>query len=87
MSASKGKELPPVGSINELVQLFDREDLGDYLGHMPEAQFEIDLQRSTYLVAIDADLATKLMEFARVHETSTEELINLWLREKMEQVA
>ncbi len=81
---NQGSPVPP---LDELVDLFDTQDMGDYWERMPEAQFDIDIQNRTYLVAIDADIANKLVELAREQDISAESLINSWLREKIDQVA
>jgi hypothetical protein len=83
MAESKSKNLPRFRSLDELVEFFDTHDLGEYWNEMPEAHFEVDLKRRTHLVAIDAELVDKLTEIARSRHTSSEELINSWLREKI----
>lgn len=82
-SKSKSKSLPRFRSLDELVEFFDTHDLGEYWDEMPEAHFEVDIKRRTHLVAIDAKLANKLTQIARARQTSSEELINSWLREKI----
>lgn len=79
MAKSKSKSR----SLDELVEFFDTHDLGDYWDEMPEAHFEIDIKRRLHLVAIGAELADKLTEMARSRQTSSERLINSWLREKI----
>ena len=83
MAENKSKGLPRFKSLDELVEFFDTHDLGEYWNEMPEAHFEVDIKRRTHLVTIDTDLADKLTEIARSRKTSTEELINSWLREKI----
>ena len=83
MAKSKPRTLPAMQSLDALVEFFDTHDMGDYWGAVPEAQFEVDIQRRTHLVAIDADLAAKLAEIARARHISTPELINSWLKEKI----
>ncbi len=46
------QELPPSTSLNGLVEFFDTHDMGEHEGVVPEAHFEIDIQRKTHLVAI-----------------------------------
>ncbi|WP_243448563.1 BrnA antitoxin family protein [Candidatus Thiosymbion oneisti] len=36
MTRNKPKGLPPIGSLDELVQFFDTHDMGEYWEHMPE---------------------------------------------------
>ena len=83
MAKSKPKELPYSRSLDELVEFFDTNDMGEYWDEMPEAHFEVDIKRRTHLVSIDTEIADKLTEIARSKKTSSEGLINSWLREKI----
>ena len=74
---------PKFRSLEELVEFFDTHDLGDYWDHMPEAHFEIDIRRRTRLFAINDELAEQLTVIARARQVPSEQLINVWLREKL----
>jgi len=65
------------------VEFFDTHDLGDSWDQMPEAAFDIDLQRRTHLVAVDEDLVARIVEVARTRRISSEALVNALLREKL----
>jgi hypothetical protein len=41
MARNESKNLPPFGSLDELVEHFDAHDWGDYLEQMPQADFEV----------------------------------------------
>ena len=82
---AESKKLPTFQSVRELVDFFDAHDMSEYWDQMPEAKFEVEIKRRTRLVAIDGELADKLAEFARMQETSSEALLNSWLREKLQQ--
>lgn len=83
MVKSKSKGLHPTRSLDEPVEFFDTHDMGEYWEDMPEAHFDIDLKKQTYLVAIDEELIGKLSEIAKAKHVSAETLINSWLKEKM----
>lgn len=83
MAKSKSKKLPHFGSLDELVEFFDTHDLGEYWEKMPEAHFEVDIKRHTHLIAIDARLAGKLTQIARSKKTTSQGLVNSWLKEKI----
>ena len=83
MTKSKSEKLPRFRSLDELVKFFETHDLGEYWTDMPEAHFEVDIKRKTHLFAIDTELADKLTEIAKNRETSSEALINAWLKEKI----
>jgi hypothetical protein len=77
------KSLPQFRSLDELVEHFDTHDWGDYLEQGPEADFHVDIEQRIHLVALDADLATRLTEIARTKRTSSEALVDTWVREKV----
>ncbi len=77
------ESMPKFNSLDELVEFFETHDLGDYLAQMPEAEFEIDLEKRTHIVAIDDDVAEKLTEIAKAKHVPSETLVNVWLREKI----
>lgn len=83
MGKNKPKSLPHFKSLDELVEFFDTQDLGEYWNEMPEANFEVNIKRQAHFFAIDTELADKLTEIARSKQTSSEQLINSWLREKI----
>jgi hypothetical protein len=83
MAKSKPRSLPSFRSLDELVEFFDTHDLGEYWDKMPEACFEVDLKRRAHLIAIDVELAQKLDRIAQSRRTSSQALINSWLREKI----
>lgn len=83
MDENNSRQLPSFASLDELVEFFDAQDLGEYEESLPEAQFEVDIQRRTHLVAIDEELSSKLTEIAEREHTPAESLVNDWLREKV----
>jgi hypothetical protein len=86
MAKNKSTGLPPAQSLDELVEFFDTHDMDEYREHMPEAHFDIDIKKRTYLVAIDEELLGKLAAIAQSQHVSAEMLIHAWLKEKMLEV-
>jgi len=80
MSESK---LPKFGSVENLVEFFDSHDMGKFWDEMTEAQFDVARKRRTFLVAVDGLLMKKLSEAAKAKRTSTNRLVNAWLKEKL----
>ena len=70
-------------SLDDLVEFFDTHDMGDYEESLPKANFEVDLQRKTHLVAIDEETNNRLTEIAEQEQTPAESLVNSWLKEKI----
>lgn len=77
-------KLPEFESLEALVEFFDTHDMGEY--DLPEAQFDVDIQKRTFLVSVDKALMKKLSQMARAQHTSTEALVNAWLEERAARV-
>jgi hypothetical protein len=83
MARNRSKSLPKFGSLDELVEFFDSQDMGEYWEQMPEVHFDINIKRRKHLVAIDEEIVPKLNEIAKTSKVSSERLINKWLKEKL----
>ena len=77
------QKLPSFGTLDDLVEFFDTNDMGEYEDNLPEVHFEVDLRRKTHLVAIDEETNTRLTEIAAQERTPAESLVNSWLKEKI----
>ena len=73
----------PKGSLDELVDFFDSQDMGDHLDSLPEVQFDVDIRRRRHFVEIDEGLISELARIAEAQRVSAEELVDAWLREKI----
>jgi len=82
MSANK---LPEFNSEIDLIDFFEKNDMGDY--DLAEAHFDVNIQKRKFLVAVDQDLMKKISKAARARKTSTSDLVNSWLEEKVIQAA
>lgn len=80
-------KLPDFDSVEELTNFFDDNDLSEYLDAMPEAHFDVAIQRRAFLVPIEKQLMQKLAELAKAQHLSTGELVNAWLEEKVARAA
>jgi hypothetical protein len=87
MAESETKHLPHFDSLDEMVEFFDTHDMGDYFDQMPEVEMEIDLKRQRYVITLELELADKLTEIARSKQISSEELVTLWVQEKLSEQA
>ena len=86
MKKSNKKRVPipqHFNSVAEAADFWDTHDLADYWDLTREAKFEVDLQRRVFLMALEPELAKKLVACARKQGVSTETLINVWLTEKL----
>ena len=83
MADNNPQKLPSFASLDELAEFFNSHDMGEYEANLPEAHFEVNLQRRTHLVAIDEEINSKLTEIAEQEQMPAEALVNAWLREKI----
>ncbi len=83
MAENNEKRLPKFDSIEKLTGFFDENDMGDYVEQMPEADFEVNLNRRMYFVAVDEELSRKLSEISKREHLPSETIVNSWLREKI----
>ena len=83
MAENNPQDLPSFTSLDELVEFLDTHDMGEHEEALPAAQFEIDLQRKTHLVAIKEEINNRLTEIAELERTPAESLVNSWLEEKI----
>lgn len=80
-------KLPKFDSIDELTTFFDENDVGEYIGSMPEAEFDVGIGRRRHYVAVDEDVVEKLSEISKTSRLPSRTLVNSWLREKISEHA
>ncbi len=80
-------KMPELDSIEELTDFFDNNDMSEYLDAMPQVHFDVEIARRSFLVSVDKQLMKKLTQLAKAQHTSTEQLVNAWLKEKTAQAA
>ena len=83
MAENNSQALPKFSSLDETVDFFDNHDLGDYLDQMPEAHFEVNLQRSSWMIEVDETVVRRVSEIARQEHLLPESLVNRWLQERI----
>ena len=83
MAENDSQKLPSFASLDEMVEFFDTNDMGEYEEDLQEAHFDIDLRKKAHLIAIDEELNNRLTEIAEQERTPAESLVNSWLKEKI----
>jgi hypothetical protein len=83
MGKNKAKRLPRLKSLDELVEFFDKHDMGDYWDRLPKAEFEVNIKTRKNLVAIDEKMIPGINQIAKSKRVTSAKLINTWLREKL----
>ena len=80
---NKAKPVPRLKSIDELVDFFDKHDMGDYWDSLPKAEFEVNIKTRKHLVAIDEKIIPRINQIEKSKRVTSAKLINAWLREKI----
>ena len=55
MSEHKINPPPEFKSIEEQTEFFDTHDMGDYVKHLPEAHFDVDLKVKRFLLLLPSN--------------------------------
>lgn len=74
-------------TLEEAADFWDTHSTADYDHLMREVHFDVDLQRRTFLVPIEGNLAKEITAEARREGLELETLVNVWLREKVSELA
>ncbi|MGQ9628309.1 MAG: CopG family antitoxin [Anaerolineae bacterium] len=74
-------------TLEELQDFWDSHSLADYDELLHDVEFEVDIRQRRYLVALEPELARKIAAQAQARGISTETLVNLWLSEKVQEIA
>ena len=83
MAKNKPKRLPRLKSVDELVEFFDKHDMGDHWDRLPKAEFEVNIKTRKHLIAIDEKIIPSINQIAKSKKVTSATLINTWLREKI----
>ena len=71
----------------ELGEYWSKQDLGKIWEETDPAEFEVDIHSEQKYYRVELELSRRILETARRRGVSSETLVNLWLREKMDQAA
>jgi hypothetical protein len=74
-------------SVEDAAEFWDSHDLADYWDSTEPARFDVRLERTQLLVALDPDVANRIAAEASRRGLSSETLVNLWLDERLRGIA
>jgi len=85
---SEDKKIPDMKNYDQMGEFWDTHSLADYWQQTEPAEFTVsgDL-RSRYFVPLDSDLLTRLNRIAHQRGVSTESLVNLFLEQRINEIA
>lgn len=73
-------------SLEEMAAFWDTHSLADYEGEIHEVEMTFDASARRTYVGIDPELMADLRRIAKQRQISTQTLINLWLRQRVDQL-
>ena len=71
-------------SYEEAGEYWDEHDVGEIWEQTEAVEFEVDIQSSVTYFRIESTLAKQLCKLAAQRGVSSETLLNLWLRERIQ---
>lgn len=74
-------------SFEEAAEFWDSHSTADYDDLMHDIHFDVDIQRRVFLVPIEGRLAKEITVVAKREGLALETLVNLWLQEKLTEIA
>ncbi len=69
----------------EIGEYWDTHDLAEHWEETKPAEFEVDIQSEVIYFAVDRQLSEKIKAFARRRGVSPDTLLNLWVKEKLQE--
>jgi predicted HicB family RNase H-like nuclease len=67
----------------EISEFWDNNDLTDYLDEMHEVSFEVKNFKNKIYISLDGEILKKIILIADEKQTTANELINNWMKEKV----
>jgi hypothetical protein len=74
-------------SYEEIGKFWDTHEVTDYWDLTEPVDFEVDIESEARYCALEKNLVAKVSEIAWQKGVSVETLVNLWIREKLEEMA
>jgi len=79
--------IPGFQTLEDIAEFWDTHSTADYHDLTHEVQFDVNLHKPTELVVLLPELRKTIRALAHTRGVSTETLINVWLTEKILELA
>jgi hypothetical protein len=83
--ARNKSSLSKASSYREIAEFWDTHDLAEYWDKTKPVEFEVDIQSEATYYPVENALSKKIRSAARKRGVSPETLLNLWVKEKLEE--
>lgn len=74
-------------SYQEMGEFWDAHDAADFWEQTEPVELEVDIESEVRYYALETSLAARIDQFARHKGVSAETLLNLWVQEKIHELA
>jgi hypothetical protein len=86
MSDERVSSISKARTLEEIADFWDTHSLADYEDQTYEVEMTFDPAARRAVVNIDPELMEELRRIARERKVSTQTLVNLWLRQRTDQL-
>lgn len=86
MSDAKSS-ISEASSYHEIGEFWDSHDLGEFWEQTEPVEFDVEIDDSISYFPVEQSLADQLRQIAQAQGISAQTLLNIWVREKVEQGA
>lgn len=87
MGNAKTNQIPKFNSLQEIAEFWDTHSLADYDDETHEVEITFDPSARRTYVGIEPELLADLKDIARERRVSLQTLVNVWLRQRVDQLA
>ena len=86
VTSEKVSSISQARTIEEMADFWDTHSLADYQAQTYEVEMTFDPSARRTFVSIEPELLRDLRRIARERRVSTQTLVNLWLRQRVDQL-
>jgi hypothetical protein len=87
MAEDKISSISRSRTLDEMAEFWETHSLADFEDQTHEVEMTFDPSARRSLVNIEPELMTELRRIARQRRVSTQTLVNIWLRQRADQVS
>ena len=87
MGNTKTSRLPKFSSLQEIADFWDTHSLADYDDETQDVEITFDPSARRTYIGIEPELLADLKHIAQERRVSLQTLVNVWLRQRVDQLA
>lgn len=87
MGNTKTNHIPKFNSLQEIADFWDSHSLADYDDETQVVEITFDPTARRTFIGIEPELLADLKQIARERRVSLQTLVNVWLRQRVDQLA